>query len=327
MDDSTPPQSVEVELVRRTAEGIESKKKHLYVTEVNGTVTLDLYSGWALEGEEHKYKLENLPIKVCSFSTLQKLWLSHNNLSGLPVQIDQLVNLKELFLHHNSLKSIPVRAFNLSKLEILWVSSNRLQEVHPDISKLTRLRQLHLEHNKLKEYQEALNDLPSLEVLYLNHNELTSISTEIYKLSKILRRLYLHNNKLSSIPDTICSLTLLETLHLQFNEILHVPRNFESFCHDIEANNKAIVNVSNNAYIVPRSRVKLSVGGAPPNVQSLQIQQASRRHSDHGGPSRERSATDGDKYNARSCRYSVPSGGHIDPLSLDSKTKSATLNR
>ena len=297
------PSFVEVELIRRSADGrnAESKMKKLYVTEVNGIVTLDLYSGWALEGEEHKFKLEYLPSKVCSFVALQRLWLSHNNLSELPVQMDQLVNLKELFLHHNSFKSIPTRLFQLTKLEILWISSNYIREIHPDISLLTKLRQLHLEHNKIKDYQEALNDLPSLEILYLNHNDLTSLSNEIYKLATTLRRLYLNNNKLQYIPDTICHLELLEMLNLEYNEITHIPRNFEAFRQKIESNNKAIVSLNNNS-LVPRSKVKLSVGAAPSN---LQVQQSSRRHSDHGGPpQRERAHTDTE---LRFSRYSVPS--------------------
>lgn len=323
------PQFVEVELIRRSAEGrtAESKRKRVYVTEVNGTVTLDLYSGWALEGEEHKFKLEQLPIKVCSFVTLQKLWLSHNNLSELPIQIDQIVNLKELFLHHNSLTEIPSRLFKLSKIEILWISSNHIQEIHPDIYLLKKLRQLHLEHNKIRCYQETLNDLPSLEVLYLNHNEIATLSSEIHKLSNTLKRLYLNNNKLQSIPENICQLDLLEVLNLESNEIVHIPRVFETFKQMIVTNNRAIVNTSNNTNALPRSKVKLSVGGAPPNLQVVQSPKSSRRHSDHGGPSRERVYTDGD---IRSSRFSVPSKGGmviINHEEKDSDNKSTTLPR
>lgn len=324
------PPFVEVEFLRRTTQRRDSevKKKRVYLTEVNKTVTLDLYSGWALEGEEHKFKLQHLPIQTCSFVTLQKLWVSHNSLSELPSQIQQLVNLREIYLHHNSFTVIPSRLFQVPSLEIVWFSSNQISDIPAEISLLKNLRHLHLEHNQITNYQEAINDLPNLSVLYLNHNLLTSLSFEIHKLSQTLRRLYLQNNKLHSIPDTICSLDGLEILYMESNEITAVPQGFDSFCQKITANNNAVVQVANNPYIVPRSRVKLSVGGTPPNIQGLQLSVSTRRYSDYSGPQRERSHTEG---SVRSSRYSVPSGGisMLPPRVEESETvqKSATLNR
>jgi len=54
------------------------------VSEVNGTRTLDLYSGWDPETEQHKLPLKTLPMKVCSLVNLERLWVSHNKLSALP---------------------------------------------------------------------------------------------------------------------------------------------------------------------------------------------------------------------------------------------------
>ena len=317
---SSPPY-VEVELMRRTSQRRDSEllKKRVYVTEVNGTVTLDLYSGWALEGEEHKFKLHQLPIKVCSFTNLQKLWVSHNNLTELPGQIDQLANLKEIYLHHNAFKVVPSRLLKLANLEILWLSSNYITSVPPEINLLTNLRHLHLEHNEITQYQESLNDLPNLSVLYLNHNHLQALSYDIHKLSQTLRRLYLQYNKLQTLPETICTLEKLEILYLENNEINTVPQNFEPFCQKIKTDNKAVIQVSNNPYVTPRSRVKLSVGGAPPNVQGLQISSNTRRHSDYTGPL-------GDGINpSRSSRFSVPAGGILPDDREDLKKKSSTL--
>lgn len=335
MADMTPD-FVEVELSRRMGErrGSELKKKRVYLTEVDGVITLDLYSGWELEGEELKFKLLQLPIKVCSFVQLQKLWVSHNSLTELPGQIDQLVNLKEIYLHHNSFTSIPVRLFRLVNLEIVWLSSNQITQVSSEISSLVKLRHLHLEHNQITEYQESLNQLPSLAVLYLNHNLLSFLSYDIHKLSATLKRLYLQHNKLQMLPDTICLLESLEILYLESNEINTVPQGFEAFCQKISAANKAVIQVANNPYIVPRSKVKLSVGGTPPNIQGLQLSISTRRHSDYSGPmGRERSATEGSN-NMRSSRYSVPTGGIVvQPPTRETedeelqRKKSATLNR
>ncbi len=293
--------SVEVEMYRSigpTGDKIESQKKVVYETEVNGVRTLDLYSGWAVEGEEHKFKLQRVPVKVCSLVLLEKLWLSHNDLRDLPLQLDQLVNLRELFLHYNSFKTIPSCVFRLLKLEILWLSSNELKEVPPQISQLKALRQLHLEHNNLDQFQESLCDLPSLEVLYLNHNYLVSFSSNINNLAKTLRRLYLNMNKITTIPETICFLEKLEILYLHDNRIAVVPPSkFDVFCSKLKETNNAIIQVKNNPYVLPR--VKLSVGGPP---STLQIQaNPSRRYSDDF---RQRSLT---QPTVSEHRYSVPS--------------------
>ena len=322
---------VELELTRMGPEDdkIETQKKIVYETEVSGVRTLDLYSGWVVEGEKHKFKLQKIPIKVCSFINIERLWVSHNNISELPVQIDQLVNLKELFLHYNSFKDIPSCIFRLKKLEILWMSSNEIKEVKPEISELKLLRQLHLEHNCLELFQDALCELPYLEVLYLNHNQLTSVSPSISQLADTLRRLYLNANLLSTIPETICTLKRLEILYLQENRITFVPSKFESFCATLVETNKAIIQVNNNPYVLPKPKVKLSVGGPPamlqihhPNPNSM------RRHSDDY---RQRSQTQpSGHYSLEHHRYSVPSvgveGGGSDRERGPGR-KSATLYR
>ena len=305
---------------------MEKQTKVVYETEVNGVRTLDLYSGWAVEGEEHKFKLQKVPIKVCSFVNLERLWISHNDIADLPVQMDQLVNLKELFLHYNSFKAIPPCIFRLSKLEILWMSSNEIKAVQPEISHLKALRQLHLEHNSLNQFQDALCDLPALEVLYLNHNELISVDPNISQLAKTLRRLYLNMNRITTIPETICMLEKLEILYLHDNKIAAVPSKFESFCTSLKETNKAIVQVYNNPYVLPKPRVKLSVGGPPP---TLQIQSnPSRRYSDDY---RQRSLTQ-PTAGPGEHRYSVPSAVDSmvpprDRSSSGSGRKSATLHR
>ena len=320
--------SVEVEMFRSigpTGIKMESQKKVVYETEVNGVRTLDLYSGWAVEGEKHKFKLQKVPIKVCSFVLIERLWISHNDIRDLPVQLDQLVNLKELFLHYNSFKTIPQCIFRLFKLEILWLSSNEIKEVQPQISQLKALRQLHLEHNSLDQFQETLCNLPSLQVLYLNHNNLVSLSSNINQLASSLKRLYLNMNRITTIPETICLLEKLEILYLHDNKIAAVPSKFESFCSNLKETNKAIVQVKNNPYVLPKPRVKLSVGG-PPNT--LQIQATpSRRYSDDF---RQRSLT---QPTVAEHRYSVPSAvDSMPPMGTHNRDqssgrKSATLHR
>ena len=297
--ESSVPEYVDVELKRH--DGREVMRKRVYVTEVNGTRTLDLYPEWCVEGEELKYKLQALPVVICSMTSLECLWVSHNNLSSIPSQIDQLTNLKELFLHHNSLSALPTPICGLHQLQILWLSSNLISEVPLAITQLKSLKRLHLDHNHIKVFPEGLCELTQLEVVYLNHNYLTSICEKLGRLVS-LRRLSLHFNKIASIPEGICQLTSLEALNLQNNEISKVPREFDRFCRQLEDNNKAIVQTANNPFVVPRMKQKLSVTGQPPSVHALK---ASRRHSEQVGY-RDRASTDGE---IRASRYSVPFQG------------------
>lgn len=283
---------------------VEVQKKRVYVTEISGIISLDLYSGWTLEGEELKFKLEQFPVKVCSFTNLERLWLSHNSLSQLPRQIDQLVNLRELYVHHNSFTTIPIQLYQLSKLEMVWFSSNEIEEIQPEIAQWISLRHLHLEHNSIKQFEPKIAALPKLEVLYLHHNQLKTIPDIICELAGTLRRLYLHFNKLETLPDGLCHLIHLKVLYLQNNYVSYPPRTFEAFQQILEEN-KATIQIDNNPFVIPRSKAKLSVTASP--VQTLK---SSRRHSDHPPPV-ERSASPETRSPVRSSgpsqRYSVPS--------------------
>lgn len=320
--------SIEVEMFRwsGTRSTQEKIRKVVYETEVNGVRTLDLYSGWAVEGEEHKFKIQSVPMNLSSFIHLERLWISHNNLSDLPMQMNQLKNLKQLFLHYNAFVSVPQCIFEMSSLEMLWMSSNELKEIPPEISKLRSLRQVHFEHNNLEHFQEALCDLPSLEVLYLNHNQLVSISANISQVANTLRRLYLNHNKIAMIPETICTLQKLELLYLHNNNISSVPSKFESFCTSLKEKNKAIIQVNNNPYVLPKPRVKLSVGGPPPTLQVHA--NPSRRYSDDY---RQRSLTQPSSGSSgEHGRYSVPSAVESVAPNRErpgSGRKSATLHR
>ena len=316
-NESGGPQYVDTELTRH--EGREAKNKRTYVTEVNGSITLDLYSGWCLEGEELKFKLQQLPIKICSMTSLERLWVSHNNLSSIPDQFDQLSNLRELFLHHNALPNLPMPLCGLPNLQILWLSSNQITEVPSEIKNLKSLKRLHLDHNLIDVFPAGICELTQLEILYLNHNQIKFIPDSIGKIAN-LRRVSLHFNKISTVPEGFIHLASLEFVNLQNNEISLVPREFERFCRLIEEK-KGIVQTANNPFVVPRMKQKLSVTGTAPSIHSPK---GNRRHSEHHGL-RDRSASSSD---IRSSRVSLPFGGLPEngDHHLIGKKKSSTLN-
>lgn len=250
-------------------------RKKVYVTEVNGTRMLDLYSGWNPETGQHKLSLSTLPVKVCSLVSLERLWASHNKLASVPLQFDQLVNLRELFLHRNCFEAIPVVLCRLSRLETLWLSSNKISAIPEEIAQLQSLKRLHLDCNFIEEFPDALCRLTSLEVLYLNNNQLRNISEEVGNM-KALQRLYLQHNKITSIPRGICQLTNVRMLLLDHNEITHVKREFQHYQVQRESNS-AVISTNNNPFVTPGSKLKLSLSGIQ-GPSSLVLK--SRRHSD-----------------------------------------------
>lgn len=257
----------------------EVVRKKVYVTEVNGTRSLDLYSGWNPETEEHKMPLKTLPPKVCLLDGLERLWISHNKLTALPDQLERLVHLKELYLHRNCFESVPLQLCKLPKLEILWLNSNKISRIPPEIAQLKSLKRLHLDHNFIEEFSDFLCQLTSLEVLYLNDNVLHSISGEIDKLSG-LTRLYLQNNKIPSIPKGVCTLQKIVILNLDGNEITHVKRDFQQYQAQKESEGK-LVSTKYNPFVTPGSKLKLSVGSMHRTSSFGTVQMLkTRRHSD-----------------------------------------------
>ena len=254
------PEHVVVEV--KSEETGEIVRKLVYVTDVNGTKTLDLYSGWNPESQQHKLPIKELPPRVCQIVTLERLWVSHNKLSTLPIQIEQMFRLREVYLHKNSFEHIPPSLCKLPSLEILWLNCNKITKIPPEIASLKTLRRLHLDTNFIKELPDSLCLLDSLEVLYLNENTIHTISEKIGSM-KGLKRLYLHRNKITDIPSGLCSLRNIRILNLEDNEIRHVRREFQIYQQEMEAT-QATISTRNNPFVTPGSKLKLSFSGMHP---------------------------------------------------------------
>ena len=251
-------------------------RKSVYVSDQNGTKTLDLYSGWNPESQKHKLPLLVLPIKVCQLVTLERLWVSHNKLSTLPSELDKLVVLRELFLHRNNFEEVPQCVCRLPSLQVLWFSNNKITSVPDEMSQLTSLKRLHLDSNFIKDFPTSLCQLTSLEVLYLNHNAIHQICENVGNLSK-LKRFYLQHNKITELPTSITKLSSIDLLMLDDNEIRNIRREFNQF-QAVRSASGAVISLKNNPFVTPQSKIKLSlVGiGGPPSLQQLKT----RRYSD-----------------------------------------------
>lgn len=251
-------------------------RKSVYVSDQNGTKTLDLYSGWNPQTQKHKLPLPSLPLEVCQLVTLERLWVSHNKLSSLPDELKNLTVLRELFLHRNNFEEIPECICKLPSLEFLWFSHNRIMSVPDKMAEMTSLKRLHLDFNLIKEFPSSLCQLRQLEVLYLNHNSIHQICENVGNMTK-LKRFYLQHNKITEIPTSITRLASVELLNLGNNEIRSIRKEFKQFQSHRTAEG-AIISLENNPFVTPQSKTKLSlagIGGIPP-MQPLRT----RRHSD-----------------------------------------------
>lgn len=234
-------------------------RRSVYVTDQNGTKTLDLYSGWNPESQKLKVPLKALPEKVCQLTSLERLWVSHNKISSLPAQLNQLVCLREVFLHRNCLEEIPLCLCKLPSLQLLWLNNNKITSIPSEISQLTCLKRLHLDYNFIEVFPDTLCQLSGLEVLYLNNNVLHHISDAIGSLSK-LKRLYLDHNKITELPPGITKLANILLLLLDNNEIRSVRREFSTFQASMEAMGR-VVSLKNNPFVTPQGKLKLSLAG------------------------------------------------------------------
>lgn len=246
-------------------------RKTVYVTDQNGTKTLDLYSGWNPESQKHKLPLKVLPIKVCQLVTLERLWVSHNKLSTLPPQLDQLTQLRELFLHRNNFEEIPSCVCKLTSLQVLWLSNNKIKSIPDEVAQMSSLKRLHLDNNFIKTLPRSLCELTQLEVLYLNHNAIHDLSESLGKLNQ-LKRLYLQHNKITELPVGITKLSSIILLLLDDNEIRNVKREFTQY-QEHKAAAGHVVSIKNNPFVTPHSKLSLA-GISRPSTMKI------RRYSD-----------------------------------------------
>ena len=285
-------------------------RRIVYVTDQNGTKTLDLYSGWHPESQKHKVPLQTLPAKVCELTSLERLWVSHNKLSSLPPQLDQLTLLREVFLHRNNLEEIPPCLCQLPSLQILWLNNNKIITIPADIARLTSLRRLHLDFNFIEDFPEFLCQLSNLEVLYLNNNAIHHISETIGNFSN-LKRLYLNHNKITDLPSSIVKLTDITLLLLDDNEIRNVKRDFSTYQANMESMGK-VISLKNNPFVTPQSKLKLSLAGigSAPNFP-VRTRRLSDQHQQDGAK--------------RPNRVSLPVGPELE-MKIETPPRSNTVS-
>lgn len=193
---------------------------------------------------------------ISTYSSLEFLDLSYNNLEELPSQFSALSNLKTAILFGNKLKqyeysSIPIETIDLgknsftefpkfnSKLVNLSMDSNKLTEIHAKLNNLIKLslqnnfieiitpdtyfrtlETLDLSYNLLREIPNLMKQTPRLRRIDLSHNYIEKIP----ELPRSLSVLLMADNSLTELPQDFSNLPYIVHIDLSMNKIKTVPQ-------------------------------------------------------------------------------------------------------
>ncbi len=78
------------------------------------------------------------------WSNMERIWLSHNQLSTLPADdLGRMARtLEELYLDHNRLDAVPSELAKLTRLHVLTLDDNSIEELPAQLGNLTQLDRL-----------------------------------------------------------------------------------------------------------------------------------------------------------------------------------------
>ncbi|KAK7413059.1 RAM signaling network component [Neonectria punicea] len=119
--------------------------------------------------------IQKLPEEVVDIvkSELERLALSHNQLTSLPTRFSECTSLRYLNIRGNQIKEFPQALCDLKSLEILDLGRNQLRVLPPDIVRLSSLKVLSVPKNQIRELPLCLADMGSLQVLKFEGNPIS----------------------------------------------------------------------------------------------------------------------------------------------------------
>ncbi|ATY59151.1 RAM signaling SOG2 [Cordyceps militaris] len=119
--------------------------------------------------------IQKLPEEVVDIvkDELERLALSHNQLSALPVRFSECTSLRYLNIRGNLIKEFPMTLCDLTSLEILDLGRNQLRSLPNEIGKLVSLKVLSVPKNHIRELPLCLADMGSLQVLKFEGNPIS----------------------------------------------------------------------------------------------------------------------------------------------------------
>lgn len=101
---------------------------------------------------------------------LERLALSHNQISTFPSRFAECTSLRYLNVRNNLIREFPLCICQLKSLEILDLGRNKLRVLPPELVSLTSLKVLSVQKNRIEDLPLCLADMASLQVLKLDGN-------------------------------------------------------------------------------------------------------------------------------------------------------------
>ncbi|KOS21716.1 Leucine-rich repeat-containing protein sog2 [Escovopsis weberi] len=125
--------------------------------------------------------IHKLPEEVIDIvkNELERLALSHNQLSSLPARFVECTSLRYLNIRGNYIKEFPMPLCELSSLEILDLGRNQLRSLPPELSKLSSLKVLSIPKNQIRELPLCIADMLSLQVIKFEGNPISFPPREV----------------------------------------------------------------------------------------------------------------------------------------------------
>lgn len=167
-------------------------------------------------------QLRRLPVSVCIFDELVKLYLSDNNLSSLPAELQGLKKLQLLALDFNCFEELPAAVCRLPQLSILYLGNNRLHCLPREVRYLRELTTLWLETNCFTDFPEAICELTNLKTLHLGYNLIRSLPNDLKQLQE-LQSIWLAGNLLTEFPPVLLEMHFLAIIDVDRNKIRYFP--------------------------------------------------------------------------------------------------------
>lgn len=160
--------------------------------------------------------------------------------------------IDKLDLSHLELTELPSKLFECTNLRSLDLSFNRLTELPLEIGNLTNLQIIHLNNNKLKKLPDTIGNITNLRSLYLHKNKLVSLPVAIWTLAN-LHNIRLYNNPNIKLTSSILNINKRFSLLIDYKQLSKLQK-------DIFTNLLGTICISDVNHIIPKSINDIEIG-------------------------------------------------------------------
>lgn len=163
--------------------------------------------------------------KFEEFLRLKEIDASHNKITKLSRTVSSLRDLKRLNLAYNAISVVPDTISSIRSLEFFDISYNRIEKIN-HVFTVKGLKELSAANNKLASVTVDNNFDLSIEKLDISCNMINIIDSSFLHF-KQLKELNVSDNHLTAIPDFLAKLKCLTHLMLNKNRLKALPDSFK----------------------------------------------------------------------------------------------------